>query len=122
MPDPPGVHDEAAAVHERPRPEAALTPLPVRQRAAGVLWYYQHLPEEQVARLLGCLVGTAPSLTSRRVEGLRRLMPESVDPLEPTAPAESVVFDRDTGPGWEPPYAQIARSAPCGARPTGRSR
>ncbi|MDH6546539.1 SigE family RNA polymerase sigma factor [Streptomyces sp. SAI-041] len=96
MPDPPGVGDESAVVDERTRLEAVLALLPARQRAAVVLRYYQDLPEQQVARLLGCPVGTARSLTSRGVARLRQLMAEPVEPLDsvesvaPVEPAKSV--------------------------------
>ncbi|MFJ4622365.1 SigE family RNA polymerase sigma factor [Streptomyces sp. NPDC088812] len=74
LPEPPGAGDETAAVDERSRLEAALALLPARQRAAVVLRYYQDLPERDVARVLGCPVGTARSLTARGVARLRGLL------------------------------------------------
>ncbi|MES5819856.1 SigE family RNA polymerase sigma factor [Streptomyces sp. RG80] len=82
LPDPPGVGDEIAAVDERTRLEAMLASLPARQRAAVVLRYYQDLPEQHVADVLSCPLGTARSLTARGVARLRRLMADAVEPVE----------------------------------------
>ncbi|MFF7446527.1 MULTISPECIES: SigE family RNA polymerase sigma factor [unclassified Streptomyces] len=82
LPDPPGARDEIAAVDERTRLEAMLASLPPRQRAAVVLRYYQDLPEQQVAEVLDCPLGTARSLTARGVARLRRLMSDAVEPVE----------------------------------------
>ncbi|WP_405009494.1 SigE family RNA polymerase sigma factor [Kitasatospora sp. NBC_01539] len=81
LPDPPGVDDETAAVDERTRLEAMLALLPVRQRTAVVLRYYQDLPEQYVAEVLRCPVGTARSLTARGVARLRKLLAEAVEPV-----------------------------------------
>jgi RNA polymerase sigma-70 factor (sigma-E family) len=51
----------------------ALAVLPVRQRAALVLRYYEDLSEQAIAEVLGCRPGTVKSLTSR---GLARLREE----------------------------------------------
>ncbi|MFB7338018.1 SigE family RNA polymerase sigma factor [Streptomyces adustus] len=82
LPEPPEAADEVAAVDERTRLEAMLALLPARQRAAVVLRYYQDLPEQHVAEILDCPVGTARSLTARGVARLRRLLAESVEPVE----------------------------------------
>jgi RNA polymerase sigma-70 factor (sigma-E family) len=50
---------------------AAVRRLPGRQRAAIVLRYQEDLPEAEVARLLGCSVGTVKSTTSRALAKLR---------------------------------------------------
>ncbi|MFI2740713.1 SigE family RNA polymerase sigma factor [Streptomyces sp. NPDC018711] len=81
LPDPPPAGDETAAVDERTRMEAMLALLPLRQRAAVVLRYYQDLPEQQIAESLGCPLGTARSLTTRGVARLRRLMAEATEPV-----------------------------------------
>ena len=49
----------------------ALATLPMRQRAAVVLRYYQDLPEQEVAQALGCSVTAARSLVFRAMETLR---------------------------------------------------
>ena len=46
--------------------------LPMRQRAALVLRYYEDLSEAQTAEVLRCAVGTVKSLTSRAIENLRQ--------------------------------------------------
>jgi RNA polymerase sigma-70 factor (sigma-E family) len=79
LPDRGGALDESGAVDERTRLEAALASLPERQRAAVVLRYYQDLSEGQVAEALGCPVGTARSLVSRGVAGLRTALTETAE-------------------------------------------
>ena len=49
----------------------ALAALPMRQRAAVVLRYYEDLPEQRVAEILGCSVSAARSLVFRAMETLR---------------------------------------------------
>jgi len=49
----------------------ALAALPMRQRAAVVLRYYDDLPEQRVAEVLGCSVPAARSLVFRAMETLR---------------------------------------------------
>jgi RNA polymerase sigma-70 factor (sigma-E family) len=50
---------------------AALRTLPMRQRAAVVLRYYEDLPEQRVAEMLGCSIPAARSLVARAMESLR---------------------------------------------------
>jgi RNA polymerase sigma-70 factor (sigma-E family) len=50
-----------------------LTP---RQRAVVVLRYYEDLPEAEVARILGCSVGTVRSQAHRTLARLRELCPD----------------------------------------------
>ena len=57
----------------------ALATLPMRQRAAVVLRYYQDLPEQQVAQALGCSVTAARSLVFRAMETLRTQIPRGED-------------------------------------------
>jgi RNA polymerase sigma-70 factor (sigma-E family) len=67
------------ARHDQPEPvemEAdelfdVLAALPPRMRAALVLRYYQDLPENDIAELLGCAPGTARSLIHRGLARLR---------------------------------------------------
>ena len=48
-----------------------LTHLPQEQRAVLVLRYYEQLPEQEVAALLGCSIGTVKSRASRGLARLR---------------------------------------------------
>lgn len=49
----------------------ALRKLPQRQRAALVLRYYEDLPDDEIARILDCPVGTVKSLVHRGLGRLR---------------------------------------------------
>ena len=51
---------------------AALLGLPVRQRAAIVLRYYEDLPESEIAEVLRCRPATVRSLVSRGLQTLRQ--------------------------------------------------
>ena len=51
----------------------ALLALPVRQRAAIVLRYYEDLPEAQIAEILGCRPSTVRSLIARALGTLRQI-------------------------------------------------
>jgi RNA polymerase sigma-70 factor (sigma-E family) len=63
--------DDAAAVDLRDALVRALLTLPPRQRAVLVLRYFDDLPEHEVARALGCSVGTVKSQSSRALARLR---------------------------------------------------
>jgi RNA polymerase sigma-70 factor (sigma-E family) len=73
---------ERAHPHRQPEParlEAdelfdVLAELPSRMRAALVLRYYQDLPENDIADLLGCAPGTARSLIHRGLARLRKVI------------------------------------------------
>lgn len=54
---------------------AALRDLPPRQRAVVVLRHFEDLPEREIARLLGCTIGTVKSQNARALEKLRRALP-----------------------------------------------
>jgi RNA polymerase sigma-70 factor (sigma-E family) len=54
----------------------ALARLTARQRTVLVLRYFEDLPEADVARLMGCSVGTVRSTTHRSLARLRTLVPE----------------------------------------------
>ena len=72
-PDPAGtrVGDGTAGVDLRDALVRALLTLPPRQRAVLVLRYLDDLPEDEVARALGCSVGTVKSQASRALARLR---------------------------------------------------
>ncbi len=53
----------------------ALKSLPTKQRAVIVLRYYEDLSEADIARTLGCSVGTVKSQASRALARLRPLVP-----------------------------------------------
>lgn len=50
----------------------AVCRLPFRQRAVVVLRYYEDLPEAEIARLLGCRLGTVKSNLHHALESLRK--------------------------------------------------
>jgi RNA polymerase sigma-70 factor (sigma-E family) len=78
-PDPavPVVSDHADESAERDRMWSLLTKLPRRQRAALVLRYYEDLPDQAIADILGCPVGTVRSAISRGLGTLRAELVET---------------------------------------------
>lgn len=52
----------------------ALMSLPARQRAVVVLRHYEDLTEREVARVLGCTLGTVKSQNARALDKLRHLL------------------------------------------------
>jgi RNA polymerase sigma-70 factor (sigma-E family) len=60
---------------------AALMELPVRQRAAIVLRYYEDLTEAQTAEAMGCAVGTVKSQVSAGISKLRERLGDDPDLL-----------------------------------------
>jgi RNA polymerase sigma-70 factor (sigma-E family) len=64
----------------------ALARLTARQRTVLVLRYFEDLPETDVARILGCSVGTVRSTTHRSLARLRQVAPE----LSALAPGPSL--------------------------------
>lgn len=83
LPDWPGP-DAVAATDDRDRLRRGLLALPARQRAAVVLRHYEDLPEADVARLMGCSVGTVKSQCARGLAKLRAALEDPYDPA-PTA-------------------------------------
>ncbi|MYX37243.1 MULTISPECIES: SigE family RNA polymerase sigma factor [unclassified Streptomyces] len=71
-----GADDGPGAADLRIVMRAALARLTARQRTVLVLRYFEDLPEADVARLLGCSVGTVRSTTHRSLARLRGLAPE----------------------------------------------
>jgi len=61
---------------EAGRVAAAVRRLPPRQRAAVVLRYYEDLPEADIARALGCSVGTIKSQLAKARASLGRRLGE----------------------------------------------
>ena len=71
LPETGGSRDFTVGVADREQVRRALATLPDRQRAAVVLRYYYDYPDQQIADALGCRIGTARSLISRALAGLR---------------------------------------------------
>ncbi|TPQ16175.1 SigE family RNA polymerase sigma factor [Streptomyces sporangiiformans] len=71
-----GGGDAASAADLRIVMRGALARLTARQRTVLVLRYFEDLPEADVARILGCSVGTVRSTTHRSLARLRALAPE----------------------------------------------
>ncbi len=67
----PGVPDQVTALAERDYLLRALAALPPRQRAVLVLRYYDDFSEAEVARALGCSIGTVKSHAARGLARLR---------------------------------------------------
>ncbi|MFE9766317.1 SigE family RNA polymerase sigma factor [Streptomyces sp. NPDC005808] len=88
--------DATAAAELRVVMRHALSRLTARQRTVLVLRYFEDLPEADVARLLGCSVGTVRSTTHRSLARLRTLAPE-LAALGPAA-AEQPQPSRDYAP------------------------
>ncbi|WP_433499057.1 SigE family RNA polymerase sigma factor [Sphaerimonospora sp. CA-214678] len=68
LPEVPVQHDPR---HRYDELEQAIERLPVRQRAAIVLRYYEDMTEPEIARTLGISVGTVKSTVSRAMAKLR---------------------------------------------------
>jgi RNA polymerase sigma-70 factor (sigma-E family) len=69
---PPGQADAADAHAERDAVWAELAGLPRQQRAVLVLRYYEDLPDEQIAALIGCAPATVRAHAARALATLRR--------------------------------------------------
>ncbi|NKZ05544.1 SigE family RNA polymerase sigma factor [Actinomadura latina] len=79
LPDEAGL-DATSAVDLKLTVRNALARLTAKQRAVLVLRFFEDLPEAEVARILGCSVGTVRSTTHRSLARLRQLAPELNDP------------------------------------------
>ncbi|WP_327356986.1 SigE family RNA polymerase sigma factor [Streptomyces sp. NBC_01304] len=96
LPERDGKADGTGAVELRLVMRGALARLTARQRTVLVLRYFEDLPEADVARILGCSVGTVRSTTHRSLAKLRALAPE-LSALDPGA-NEQPVSSRDFSP------------------------
>lgn len=67
--------DPAAALDERDAVLRLVAALPPRQRAAVALRFYEDLPDDEIADLLGCRTVTVRSLISRALATLRASLP-----------------------------------------------
>ncbi|HEX4812806.1 MAG TPA: SigE family RNA polymerase sigma factor [Nonomuraea sp.] len=61
---------------------SALARLTARQRTVLVLRYYEDMPEQEIARAMGCSVGTVRSTAHRSLARLRDIAPELAQELE----------------------------------------
>lgn len=68
--------DRTVEVDLRLAVRTAMGRLTDRQRAILVLRYFEDLPDNEVARLMGCSVGTVRSTAHRSLAKLRKLSPE----------------------------------------------
>lgn len=71
----PHAPDGIRAVDDRDAVRQLIAGLPRQQRAALALRYYENLPDEQIAQLLGCRITTVRSHISRALAALRSAMP-----------------------------------------------
>lgn len=78
-PDRAAAGDDAHALELKLVVRDALARLTAKQRTVLVLRYFEDLPDTEVARLLGCSVGTVRSTTHRSLARLRELAPELAD-------------------------------------------
>ncbi|MEV0647669.1 SigE family RNA polymerase sigma factor [Phytomonospora sp. NPDC050363] len=74
---PKGTVVDARRADERLMLTEALQRLPKRQRAAIVLRFWEDLPVEQTAQIMGCSTGAVKNLTMRGLATLRGLMTDS---------------------------------------------
>ncbi len=77
--DAPDPAEEAVKEEQKEQVRRAIESLPVGQRAALVLAYYQQLSYQEVAETLGCSVGSVKTQMSRALAKLARRLPDSVD-------------------------------------------
>ena len=63
-------HDAANEVVDRVTMQAAIQELPTRQRVALVLRHYADLPLDEIARAMGCAVGSVKSTLHTAYTGL----------------------------------------------------
>ena len=71
--------EELVREEQKEQVRRAIESLPIGQRAALVLAYYQQLSYQEVAETLGCSVGTVKTQMSRALAKLARKLPDSVD-------------------------------------------
>ncbi len=67
---------EVAKAEQVERVRAAIESLPARQRATLVLAYYQQLTYPEVAKVMGCSLGTVKTQMSRALRTLAQKLPD----------------------------------------------
>ncbi len=76
--DAPDPAEELVREEQKAQVRQAIEALPVKQRATLILAYYQQLSYREVARVLGCSIGTVKTHMSRALGTLARKLPDSV--------------------------------------------
>jgi len=71
-----GPSQEAVMAEQKEQVRQAIEMLPVRQRAALVLAYYQQLSYREVAEMLGCSIGAVKTQMSRALRTLAQKLPD----------------------------------------------
>lgn len=75
LPDAPAGDDVSARLAQRDAAWRLLAGLPRQQRAVLVLRFYEDLPDDEIAAVLGCSQGTVRSNASRGLANLRAHLP-----------------------------------------------
>lgn len=75
LPDAPADDDVSARLVQRDAAWRLLAGLPRQQRAVLVLRFYEDLPDDEIATILGCSAGTVRSHASRGLATLRANLP-----------------------------------------------
>jgi RNA polymerase sigma-70 factor (ECF subfamily) len=70
--------DELVRQEQKQQVRQAIDMLPVKQRAALVLAYYQQLSYQEVAQVMGCSIGSVKTHMSRALAALARKLPDSI--------------------------------------------
>ncbi len=76
LPDLPGPGDPGEGMAVADVVRGALATLPLRQRTALVLRYFEDLSEAQAAELMGCSVGSVKTHAHRGLRAMRELLPD----------------------------------------------
>ena len=103
-----GSGSATSQIEDRDELWRALATLGPRQRAVVVLRFYEDLTEAEIARVLGCSVGTVKSQLSR---GLSRLQKRLIDPGRTSPPVPPT--GPPTAPEQAPTPAPGAAAAAC---------
>ena len=70
--------NELVKEEQKQQVRRAIEALPVKQRAALVLAYYQQLSYQEVAQVMGCSIGSVKTHMSRALAALARKLPDSI--------------------------------------------
>nr|MDT0665935.1 sigma-70 family RNA polymerase sigma factor [Micromonospora sp. DSM 115978] len=103
------------AVEQQDGVTAALSSLPARQRAVGVLRYCEDLSEAEVADVLGCALGTVKSQASKGL-GKLRTHPALLAQAASARPTSSAV------PGRSGRWSRSEEALPASGRAADRTR